>query len=191
VTVDKNGGLSGTVTVAGKKATFKAVGYDAYDPGDALYDNLVLDLGGVCGKVELSLTVSEEDLVGANDAASAVDAVIEAWCSEARFWIDDSVDPDTTCLEVTSDAGVFPAAQFGWTTKTVAGGKRITGVGKTVNGSKLTFKVEDKTGVFSGAYGTYKIYGSMEKGTCTGVGTLVDKGGAVVGLVRVGVADGE
>ena len=52
----------------------------------------------------------------------------------------------------------------------------------------MTFKLDDKTGLFSGTCGTYKIFGAMEQGTCSGVGTVVGKDGSM-GRVTVGVVD--
>ena len=45
----------------------------------------------------------------------------------------------------------------------------------------------DKNGAPSGSCGTYKIFGAMQEGTCSGFGTVVGKDGSI-GQVTVEVA---
>ena len=58
-------------------------------------------------------------------------------------------------------------------------GPEITGVDKKLLGPSMTFKIDDKTGLFSGTCGSYKILGAMERGACSGIGTAVGKDGSV------------
>ena len=102
-------------------------------------------------------------------------------------WVDSTVDPGETCLSVSSDEGRFKEVTFAWTTKTVAGEKRIAGVGRRLSGPAMTFKIDEKTGLFSGTCGTYKIFGAMEEGACSGLGTAVGRDGSI-DCVTVGVA---
>ena len=99
-------------------------------------------------------------------------------------WVDTSLFPMETCLGVRCDNESFADVTFAWKTKTVAGDMRISGVGSRLSGPSMTFKIDDKTGRFSGTCGKYKIFGAMEKGTCSGVGTVVGKDGSV-GCVTV------
>lgn len=94
-------------------------------------------------------------------------------------WVDSSVKTWDTCLSVTSDGGSFGETHFEWKYTGCCGLEKITGIGKNISGPAMTFKVDEKTGLFSGTCGTYKIFGAMEEGTCSGIGTAVGKDGSV------------
>lgn len=102
-------------------------------------------------------------------------------------WVDASVSAAETCLSVSCDNGSFDPAQFAWKMKNSVCGAEIVGVDKRLSGPTMTFKLDDKTGLFSGSCGTYKIFGAMQEGTCSGFGTVVGRDGSV-GLVTVEVA---
>ena len=102
-------------------------------------------------------------------------------------WVNPSEDPRETCLSVSSDNDSFEEVTFAWTTKTVAGEKVISGVGRRLSGPAMTFRIDEKTGLFSGTCGKYKIFGAMEEGACSGYGTAVGKDGSI-DRVTVGVA---
>lgn len=102
-------------------------------------------------------------------------------------WVDSSVRAWDTCLSVMSDGGSFGETRFEWKKTGCCGLEKITGIGKKISGPAMTFKIDDKTGLFSGTCGSYKIFGAMKEGTCSGIGTAVGKDGSV-GRVTVGVA---
>ena len=102
--------------------------------------------------------------------------------------MDSSVSPLGTCLQVSCDNGAFDSAQFAWKTKNSVCGAEIVGVDKKLSGPAMTFKLDDKTGLFSGTCGTYKIFGAMQEGTCSGVGTVVGRDGSI-GRVTVRAVD--
>jgi len=105
-----------------------------------------------------------------------------AYAYSSLAWVDASVDPEGACLLLRSDNDAFEDVTYGWKKKN---GKGIVGVDKLIDGPKgATFKIDDKTGLFSGTCGIYKIFGAMEKGCCSGIGTAVGKDGSI-GSVRV------
>lgn len=104
-------------------------------------------------------------------------------------WVDASVSAVGTCLSVSCENGSFDEATFTWKMKAdPLCGLKIVGIDKRISGPTMTFKLDDKTGLFSGTCGTYKIFGAMQEGTCSGVGTVVGRDGSI-GRVTVGVAD--
>ena len=95
-------------------------------------------------------------------------------------WVDRSVNPKATCLSVRCEKGSFDEALFAWKTKMdPICGPEITGIDKKLLGPSMMFKIDDKTGLFSGTCGSYKIFGAMGEGSCSGIGTAVGKDGSV------------
>ena len=94
-------------------------------------------------------------------------------------WVDASLPSEGTCLSVVCDNDAFEEVWFAWKTKGGPASPEIVGVGRRLSGPNMTFRLDDKTGLFSGTCGKYKIFGAMMEGTCFGEGTVIGPDGSV------------
>jgi len=204
VTVDKKGGakvagtfVDGTAFTASSTLCVSADGETA----TALFPVTVKSLGEGGMALGVTFCQDEEGVSCSPDRLTAAKysltdgeyadysfGATSSFLYSSRAWVDEELDPDSTCLSVSCSNGAFEEARFEWATKTVSGAKQIVGLGKKLSGPSMTFKIDDKTGLFSGTCGTYKIFGAMEKGACSGVGTVVGKDGSI-GSVYVEAVD--
>ncbi|MGN0846753.1 MAG: putative Ig domain-containing protein [Kiritimatiellia bacterium] len=88
-TIDRNGALSGSIMLFGKKATFKAAGYDSCSAGVAEYESVALELKAVnrsWAPASLSLTVTADEISAWCDSFGPGHEIVEiaAWRNRSR-----------------------------------------------------------------------------------------------------------